>query len=78
MQRVPIKIILVGVAGFAFLLMLLVYLPIALYRDFRRSDDEELASWMGDARGRKRRLVVILTVFLGVALILAVLAPNSP
>jgi len=76
--KIITKIILFGLALFVAAVLLLLYLPIALYRDFRRSDDEQLPSWMGDASGRKRRLAIILTLFVGAALILAVLAIYSP
>jgi hypothetical protein len=72
------RMILFGLALFAAAVLLVVYLPIALYKDFRRSDDEQLPSWMGDVQGRKRRLAIILTLFVGAAVILAVLAIYSP
>jgi hypothetical protein len=52
------------VFGGAFLLLaaLLLTSPYWLFREFSRSDSEELPTWMGAARARKQRLAVILGV----------------
>jgi hypothetical protein len=41
---------------------LLLTSPYWLFREFSRSDSEQLPTWMGAARARKRRLAVILGV----------------
>jgi hypothetical protein len=46
---------------------LAIALPIAVIRELRRPDDENIPDWMGDARGRKRRLTIVLMIFLVLA-----------
>jgi hypothetical protein len=44
--------------------LLVLNLPIGIIREFQRFDDENAPEWMGDARGRKQRLAIVLVVFL--------------
>jgi hypothetical protein len=63
-MSVPLKMLVVMVVGFLALLAMLIYAPIAILREFRRSDrDVGGEAWMGSARGRKQRLAIILLVF---------------
>lgn len=52
------------VFGGAFLLLAVALLtsPYWLFRELTRPNDEALPNWMGDARARKKRLVVIMGV----------------
>jgi hypothetical protein len=52
------------VFGIAFLLLAIIALtsPYWLFRELTRSHDEQLPTWMGDARARKKRLLIIVGV----------------
>ena len=58
-----------AVLAFLGLILLAIYFPIGVIREFLKPDDEQAPAWMGDARGRKRRLAIILAVFLVVGLV---------
>jgi hypothetical protein len=53
------------VFGIAFVALAVAALtsPYWLFREITRRDDEPLPDWMGDARARKKRLLVIAGVF---------------
>lgn len=55
------KAIMFGALILAFAVILLSS-PYWFLREFARPDDDPIPAWMGDARARKRRLVVILGV----------------
>ena len=57
------------VFGGTFLLIAVIALtsPYWLFREMIRPDDERLPAWMGDARARKKRLLVIVGVLALVA-----------
>jgi hypothetical protein len=48
--------------GFGWLAFTFLTAPYWIYREFKRNPKEELPKWMGDARRRKIRLLVILYV----------------
>ena len=60
------QITLVAVVVLVAIVALLVYAPIGIVRELRRKPDEELPEWMGTARGRRLRLLIVLGV-LGLA-----------
>jgi hypothetical protein len=69
------------VFGAAFLALAGVLLtsPYWLFREMTRSDDEQLPTWMGDARARKKRLVVIMGVLaLGAGVLILVAGLSNP
>ncbi len=65
--------------GFVILGFAVVFLtsPYWLFREITRPNNEELPAWMGDARARKKRLVVIAGVLAIVAGVVAVTAGLS-
>ena len=53
--------------------------PYWMFREFLRSNDEKLPTWMGDPQARKRRLIVILGVLGTLAgIVLVLLATQNP
>ncbi len=54
-------------AAFLFLAGVLLTSPYWLFREMTRSDNEQLPAWMGDARARKKRLLIIVGAFALVA-----------
>ena len=63
----------VAILGILAVIALLIYAPIAIVQELRRSKNEELPEWMGSARGRKLRLAIIFGVLglIGLGIIIA-------
>ena len=58
------KIGLIALLGVGVVILLAIYFPIGVAREFLQRDDKEGPAWMGEARARRRRLAIILGVFL--------------
>jgi hypothetical protein len=78
MSRLSLRVVILTVLGLGILVLLVIYFPVGVVRQFRQRDDEKGPEWMGDVRGRKRRLAVILTVFLAAGLALGAFALLQP